>query len=47
MVESTQAKTQTANFSKQLMLMPADPTLDAPQVVSSWACPKGSVKKIE
>jgi len=27
--------------------MPADTTLEGPTVVSKWACPKGSVKKIE
>jgi hypothetical protein len=27
--------------------MPSDPSLKAPEIVSSWAFPKGSVKKIE
>lgn len=44
MVEST---SQKAVFRKRLALMPADTTLEGPTVVSKWACPKGSVKKIE
>ena len=49
MVESTPVKVPKPfkNTGKLLALMPSDESLDGPTVISSWAKPEGSVKRIE